>query len=270
MKIYAKKSLGQNFLTSQSALKKIIDSAELTAKDIVLEIGPGKGALTEKILEKAGKVIAIEKDSRLISFLQEKFPQKNTHLTARQEIKIIEGDALTFLPESENLKRGKYKIVANIPYYITGQFLRRYLSEVPSPKVMVLMLQKEVAERIVARNGKENLLSISVKTFGTPKLISVVKKGSFFPAPNVDSAILRIDINSDLGVRHPSQNLALLFDILHIGFGHKRKILAGNLAEKFGSREKIDEILKKLNLNPKTRAEDLKVEDWKRLAEKLK
>ncbi|MEK7113685.1 MAG: 16S rRNA (adenine(1518)-N(6)/adenine(1519)-N(6))-dimethyltransferase RsmA, partial [Patescibacteria group bacterium] len=180
----AKKSLGQNFLKSISALNKIVAAGELFPRDMVLEIGPGKGALTEKLLEKAGQVIAIEKDKVLFEFLSEKFKEeiKNKKLILRED-DILEFDASQFK---------KFKIIANIPYNITGAILKKFLTAENQPEMMVLMVQNEVAKRIVARDGRESLLSISVKAYGEPKIIEKVPARYFSPAPKVDSAVIAI------------------------------------------------------------------------------
>ena len=177
--MYAKKSLGQHFLKSERALSSIIESAKISPGETILEIGPGLGVLTEKLLDAGAKVIAVEKDDSLFVFLKEKFGEK---------INLIHEDILDF--DSNDL--GKYKIVANIPYNITGAILEKFLSADNQPESMVLLVQKEVAERIVARNNKESILSISVKAYGDPKYIEKVLAGSFVPAPNVDSAIILI------------------------------------------------------------------------------
>src|SRR3989344_3391353 len=164
-----KKFLGQNFLSNKNILEVMADAAELTKRDVVLEIGPGLGSLTEILAERAKKVIAVEKDRDLIPILRTKFADK-------QNVEIIEGDILTINPPLGGLAAKSYKIVANIPYYITSHFLRLFLSENNPPvggrpKLMVLMIQKEVAERIVAKDGKESLLSLSVKAYGKPEFI---------------------------------------------------------------------------------------------------
>lgn len=165
----AKKSLGQNFLKSIPALHKIIESGEISNSDIILEIGPGKGALTEKILEKAGLVVAVEKDKNLFDLLSEKFAE---HIKNKKLI-LVEADILDFEIE-KIIKNKNYKIIANIPYNITGAILKKFLTEKSQPSLMVLMVQNEVAQRIVARDKKESILSISVKAYGEPKIIMKV------------------------------------------------------------------------------------------------
>src|SRR3989339_1429944 len=166
-----KKSLGQNFLKSEKIAEEIVSAGEVGSDDIILEVGPGKGILTEKLLEKAKKVIAVEKDEQLAEFLKEKF--KNN-----PKLEIIRGDILKFSPMSRrDLDIGRYKIIANIPYYITSHLLRTFLESDYQPSLMVLMVQKEVAERIVG--AKESILSISVKAYGRPEIIRYVSAGNF-------------------------------------------------------------------------------------------
>ena len=263
MTIQAKKSLGQNFLKNDGVLQKIADAGELSTSDIVLEVGPGEGALTEKLLGKGCEVIAVEKDHRLISILQEKFAKE----ILNGNFKIFEGDILEDDAEKWGIDNGKFKIVANIPYYITGQFFRKFLSGKIKPTKMVILVQKEIAERIVARDGKESLLSISVKAYGEPKIVAKVSKGSFVPAPKVDSAVILIENISGEGFSN-GKNEEKFFEILKAGFAHKRKVLISNLKEYFDKNEKnISKIFDNLNLSQKIRAEDLKLEDWNKLSQ---
>ena len=251
-----KKSLGQNFLKSEKIAEEIVSAGEVGSDDIVLEVGPGKGILTEKLLEKAKKVIAVEKDEELAGFLRDKF--KNN-----PKLEIICGDILKFNPMSRfRLDIGRYKIIANIPYYITSRFLRTFLesdcsarhrkhelgSDVAGgqPSLMVLMVQKEVAERIVGK--KESILSISVKAYGRPEIIRNVPAGYFFPAPKVDSAVIKISGISkkffqDIGEKK-------FFEIVKKGFSQKRKILINNL-----KAQKDD--FTACNISEKARAENL-------------
>ncbi len=268
-----KKSLGQNFLQSKEILNKIIETANLKENDNVLEIGPGKGILTEKILEKVKKVIIIEKDTRLIEFLNEKFKKD----IKNKKLKIIEGDILDFDIKKDNFfkKSQKYKIVANIPYYITGQIIKKFLSAEKQPTEMVLMVQKEVAKRIVDK--KESLLSLSVKVYGEPKYIKTVKAKNFLPQPKVDSAILIIkDISKDF---FKSLNITTIklfekekffFNLIKAGFSHKRKILLNNLKTNWNfienlDKKEIEKVFIKTKIPLKSRAENLLKEDWKNL-----
>lgn len=260
--MFAKKSLGQNFLTSKKALREIIEASEVASKDTVLEIGPGKGVLTQKLLETGAKVIAVEKDERLIPFLEDLF----TDQIRNGQFILIAGD-ITEMSAHDILKgQTPFHVVANIPYYITGLIIRTFLEDVYQPKSMTLLVQKEVAERIIARDKKESLLSISVKIFGTPKLISIVKRGAFTPSPNVDSAIIHISNIS----KEKLQDITSVhfFEVLKIGFAHKRKQLFGNLAVKY-SKNTLTSVFENLSLSLKIRAEDLSLSDWISLSQRL-
>jgi len=267
--IPAKKSLGQNFLKSKVALAKMIEAGEVNEKDVVLEVGPGKGALTEKLLIAAKKVIAVEKDDRLISFLQEKFVGE----IKNNKLEIIHTDILDFNPTIYNLLPTKYKIIANIPYYITGVFLRKFLETENQPSKIVVMVQKEITDRIIARDSKENLLSLSVKAFGEPKKIMKVDKENFSPAPNVDSAILLINNISKKFFTENKINEKDFFQIIHAGFAHKRKMLLGNLKEWFKKEgkngENLSQIFTEIGLSEKIRAEDLPLQSWVPLIKKV-
>lgn len=242
----------------------IADVAQINPEEAVLEIGPGKGALTSKLLEKiteGGTVVAVEKDDLLIPVLQETFKKE----IAGGKLRLIHGDILEMTPEALDLP-ASYKLVANIPYYITGAILRMFLSSQNPPSNMVLMLQKEVARRIVARDGKESLLSLSVKAYGTPRYIDTVKAMYFSPKPNVDSAILLIE-NISKNFFH-SFSEEKFFDVIKAGFAHKRKILARNLESNF-EKEKIARAFTECDLSIKSRAEDISLAQWSALTEKL-
>lgn len=269
-KFTAKKSLGQNFLKSQKALAKMLEAGEVSDQDLVLEVGPGQGALTEKLLSKAKKVIAIEKDDRLITVLQDKFADE----IKKEKLLLISGDVLDFSTDIFN-KDGEtefssYKIIANIPYYITGQFLRKFLTADKQPTKIVVMVQKEIAQRIIANNlhkngeKKESLLSISVKAYGLPKLIMKVDKENFSPAPKVDSAILAISDISKGFFKENGVSENRFFEILHAGFAHKRKILISNLRQAFSDIDWKNKFLT-AGLETKIRAENLSLMDWKKI-----
>lgn len=260
----AKKSLGQNFLKSESALRMMCEAGDVNDKDIVVEIGPGKGALTEKLLERAFKVFAIEKDRDLIDILEEKFSKE----IKSKKLLLIKGDILDFDPEEYGLKEVKYKIVANIPYNITGAIIRRFLAETTQPKTMVLLVQKEVAMRIVASDKKESILSLSVKAYGQPKYMMKVGKRFFSPAPKVDSAIIAINNISLNNFSNSKTSEDLFFDIIKSGFAHKRKVLRKNL-ESILETEVIDEIFKNLNIDMKARAEDIPISKWLEVVQHL-
>lgn len=252
--IGAKKSLGQNFLKSQKALDTIIEVAKISKEDVVLEIGPGRGALTQELLNSGAKVIAIEKDDELFSFLQNYF----AHQIKSGQLKLIHDDVMEI--EVEKIVDTNYKIVANIPYNITGQIIRRFLTATKQPSQMVLMVQKEVAERIVARDDKESLLSMSIKVFGKPRYIQTVKAGSFEPRPKVDSAIISIENISRQKFEATKVSEQKFFEILRAGFAHKRKKLASNIKKLIPTDSLLPELRDK-------RAEDLQLEDWLSISE---
>ena len=244
MKVHKKKSLGQHFLHSAHYLNAVADAADIRKGDTVLEIGPGEGALTKVLLERGAKVVAIEKDSRLIPILDEKFKKNFT---------LIEADALEI--DVAKLKLKDFKVVGNIPYYITGALLRKFLSEKTQPSLLVFLMQKEVAERI-ARSTKESILSLSVKAYGTPAYVKTVPKGAFVPPPQVDSAILKV---ADVSRAHfaNAAHEAKFFELVKVGFGQKRKRLASNLKPILGE---------KAAALGNVRAEDVPLSEWLTLA----
>ena len=248
-----KKSLGQNFLKSEKVAEEIVSAGEVCPDDIVLEVGPGKGILTEKLLEKAKKVIAVEKDEELVYFLSQKFSEE----IKNEKLELISGDILHL----EAKLPSEYKIIANIPYYITSHLLRTFLESDCQPSLMVLMVQKEVAERIMGKNNKESLLSISVKAYGCPEIIRYAPAGYFSPAPKVDSAVIKISGISkkffqDIGEKK-------FFETVKKGFSQKRKMLINNL------KAKKDDFTA-CNIDEKARAENLSLEQWKCLTVNVK
>ena len=248
-----KKSLGQHFLRSSHYLSLIADAANVVKNDVVLEVGPGDGALTHVLLARGAKVLAIEKDKRLIEPLREKFSGK--------DFEVIEADALDF--DISRLK--KYKLVGNIPYYITGALLKKFLTASQQPSTLVFLVQKEVAERI-ARNKKESILSLSVKAYGEPLYIKTVPRGAFSPPPNVDSAILlvenisRTNFTLSTSLRANSKFEKRFFELVKAGFAHKRKLLASNLKPLLGKQH--PNILKYVGVSENARAEDVPLEKW--------
>jgi len=263
--IWAKKSLGQNFLTSKDIVSVIRDASDVNANDLVLEIGPGMGFLTETLVLFARKVIAVEKDVELARFLKDKFDGA----IKQNRLEIIERDILDFDPNILSFyKELNYKLVANIPYYITGAIIKKFLTAKYKPELMVLMIQKEVAQRIVAKDKKESVLSLSVKVFGKPKIVRSVSKKYFTPQPKVDSAVLLIENISNDFFKKIDENF--FFQILKAGFSHKRKFLLRNLTgADVASREKLEKIFKKLKISNKIRAENLCLKDWSKLCFEL-
>jgi 16S rRNA (adenine1518-N6/adenine1519-N6)-dimethyltransferase len=261
--LFAKKSLGQNFLISPGIVDRIVAAGEIRPGETVIEIGPGKGALTAALIRAGAKVKAIEKDDRLIPVLDQTFAAEK----ARGDFELFHDDVMELTPDKlANRIAGSYKVIANIPYYITGQIIRLFLSLPHKPENMVLMVQKEVANRIVARDGKESILSLSVKAYAIPELVVSVARGNFFPIPNVDSAVIKLS-----AIRNPFVDQAgeeRFFEIVKAGFAQKRKKLSSNLGA-IADKGSISAAFAELNITENERAEDLPLQTWLRLAQKL-
>lgn len=256
-----KKSLGQHFLTDAKIAERIAKEGALTKSDTVLEIGPGTGNLTVHLLATGAKVIAIEPDIRAIEELQARFPteiKEKRLMLSHNDVREVDFATL-------GLKNGHFKIVANIPYYISGLLFRLALSGSVKPSSVVFLVQKEVAERI-ARTKKESLLSLSVKTYGTPRYAFTVKRGSFAPQPKVDSAVIVIEDVSNTHLGSIPENA--FFELLHLGFGARRKQLMGLLKPAYGESSVL-EAFTALSIPQKTRGEDLDIDTWIRLAHAL-
>jgi len=258
------KHLGQNFLIDKNILKKITKTADLKPQDIVLEIGPGLGVLTQELAKKAKKVIAVEKDSRMCQALRENLKDFNN-------IEIINKDVLKFeiikLFKNLKLKIKNYKIVANLPFYITAPVIRKFLESENPPQEMVLMIQKEVAQRVCSQPPKMSILAVSVQFYAGAKIISYVSKKSFCPKPKVDAAIIKITPWDKPGL---SQNKEEFFKVVKAGFSQPRKQLINNLSKGLKlDKEQINKLLKKLNIQPNQRAETLSINNWLDLSKML-
>jgi 16S rRNA (adenine1518-N6/adenine1519-N6)-dimethyltransferase len=254
----ADKRLGQNFLIDKNALQKVVDASDIKSDDIVLEVGPGIGVLTQELAKKANKIIAVEKDKTMIEILKET-------LSEYKNIEIINADILKLDPKIYALN--PYKVVANIPYYLTSLLIRKFLESKNPPTKIILMLQKEVAQRICAKPGKMSLLSVSVQFYAEPKIVSYISKNCFWPAPKVDSAIIKIIPRSQTsrptgGLTSPDS----FFKVVKAGFSQPRKQLLGNLAKMLKlDKKEVEAWLSKNNIKPTQRAETLSVEDWQNL-----
>jgi 16S rRNA (adenine1518-N6/adenine1519-N6)-dimethyltransferase len=247
-----RKGLGQHFLVDGEVLSLIVATAELKPDDMVVEVGPGLGILTRELAQKAGGVVAIELDDGLAALL------KKT-LAAYQNVTIINGDVLKIEPK-ELTKGRDYKVVANLPYYITSPVLRHFLEASAKPRTMVVMVQKEVARAIAARPGDMSLLSVSVQFYGEPKIISIVPPESFYPAPEVNSAIVKIGVYPKPKVDVDEKGF---FDIVRAGFAAPRKQLANSLAKGLGGEKaEVLPFLQKASIDPSRRAETLSIEEW--------
>ena len=253
--------LGQHFLTGTWAAAKLAEVALPAPDTLAVEIGPGKGALTKELLRAGARVVAIEKDTSLVPILENTFQEE----LASGRLTLITGDVRDIVP-GDATQGEPYVLAANIPYYITGEIIRAYLTASHQPFRAALLVQKAVAERVVARDGKESILSLSVKVFGNPHIAAKVSKGNFSPPPSVDSAILVIDDISRARLQGASEKL--FFETVRTGFSSKRKLLAGNLAKRWG-REQTAGALDASGIAPGARAEDVPLDAWIRLTNTL-
>src|SRR3989344_2870495 len=262
--------LGQHFLTGLWAAHSLAEAVNVKPGEIILEIGPGKGALTRELVATGGRVLAIEKDEALVRGLSDTFAAE----IQSGALRVVTDDVRDFDPRSWKLEAGSYVIAANIPYYITGEIIRQFLETETQPRAMALLIQKEVADRIIARDKKESILSLSVKAYGTPKIIAKVSRGNFSPPPNVDSAILLIEnisknfftLNNVEGFGDLDEKIFL--KVVKAGFASKRKFLANNLAAAFG-KERVLQAFEVCGLSAKVRAEDVPLEKWRALSKTL-
>lgn len=270
--------LGQHLLTSRDIARAVVAAGDVRPGDTVLEVGPGKGMLTRELLDAGGRIIAIEKDPAFANVLKETFA-KEIH---DSRFTMYEGDIRdAAILKSLFLNLKSYKLIANIPYYITGELLRLFLTAPVQPSAVALLVQKEVAERIAGKGKrgrgkvKESLLSLSVKVYGAPRYVRTVKAGSFNPPPSVDSAILAITNisreNFAGGRGSAPRREETFFELLHVGFGQKRKTLLGNLKRGWRAvgAERLEKAWEELGLAKDVRAEDVPLEKWLELASKL-
>jgi 16S rRNA (adenine1518-N6/adenine1519-N6)-dimethyltransferase len=263
------KGFGQNFLISENILKKIVEAANVNPEDIILEIGPGIGTLTQELAKKAKKVIAVEKDKKMVEILKET-------LVDFKNVEVLEGDALKLNPKNYKPRTNNYKLIANLPYNITSPVIRKFLEAKNPPIEMVLMVQKEVAQRICVKppakgevrpKGRPsmNLLAVSVQFYSEPKILFYVSKNNFWPRPKVDGAILRI---SRIRTNLPRIDTNLFFKIVKAGFSQPRKQILNNLSKVLKlEKEKTKYWLERNNIAYNQRAETLGMEDWIKLTQ---
>jgi 16S rRNA (adenine1518-N6/adenine1519-N6)-dimethyltransferase len=270
-----KKSLGQNFLVDASHLDRIVAAADLQPTDVVLEIGPGLGTLTRRLAAQAGHVVAVELDNRLIELLRGDFAAEPHVHIVHNDILEVDPPALLAqelaLPPQDAGGTGhnfRYKVVANLPYYITSLALRHILEAAPPPTLAVVMVQKEVAERICAQPGDLSLLAVSVQFYATPRIVQRVPAGAFYPPPKVDSAVLRLDVRPEPAVTTVSPEV--FFRVVRAGFGQKRKQLANSLSAGLElSKSTVQEALDAAGIDPRRRAETLTLDEWGMLCQAL-
>jgi 16S rRNA (adenine1518-N6/adenine1519-N6)-dimethyltransferase len=252
------KRLGQNFLVDESALQRVVQAAEVTEEDAVLEVGPGLGNLTRHLADLARLVIAVEIDARFIPALKEVLlPFKN--------IRIVQGDILSLNPTELIMERADatsgYLVVANIPYYITSALFRHLLEANKKPDRMVLTVQREVAERICAAPGDMSLLALSVQVYGQPKVAATIPAGAFYPPPKVDSAVVRVELYPEPQI--PASELPAFFRLVKAGFSQKRKTLRNALSGVMRWETSLTaQILQAASIDPMRRAETLSLEEW--------
>ncbi|MCL4861723.1 MAG: ribosomal RNA small subunit methyltransferase A [Caldilineaceae bacterium] len=268
-----KKSLAQNFLVDETHRDRIIAAADLTPADTVLEIGPGRGVLTERLAQQAGRVVAVELDDRLIEPLRQQF-------AGQPHVAIVHGDILALDPV-ELIDDGRwtiddgpsddpksYKVVANLPYYITSAVLRHLLEARVRPTLAVVMVQKEVAERICAAPGAMSLLAVSVQFYAAPRIVDRVPAGAFRPQPKVDSAVLRLDVRPQPAVTDVPP--ADFFRVVRAGFSQKRKQLRNTLSAGLLLPKAVaDGALQAAGIDPTRRAETLALAEWAALCRAL-
>jgi 16S rRNA (adenine1518-N6/adenine1519-N6)-dimethyltransferase len=256
--LHARKGLGQHFLVDGAYLKYISQAAKLSENDLVIEVGPGLGVLTRSLAQQAGHVIAIEKDEHLSVLLKD-------NLKTYSNITIINQDILKVdLPLVLNEYFGNtvpgYKVVANLPYYITSPVLRFFLEAKIKPQNLVVMVQKEVARQITAKPGEMSLLSVSIQLYGEPRIIKYVPAWAFYPSPEVDSAILKINVFPKPAV---DVDIKSFFKLVHAGFSAARKQIANPLSHGLNlPKEDILGMLHKAAIDPRRRAETLSIEEW--------
>ncbi len=251
------KKLGQNFLIDKSAAKKLIQAADFKKQDIVLEIGPGIGTLTQEIASEVKKIIAVEKDEKMCQILRETLKDFNN-------IEIINADILFYKPPTIN-----YKLISNLPFYLTAVVIRKFLEEKKVPKEMILIVQKEVGQRITSKPPHMNLLAVSVQFYAESKIIDYISKKSFWPQPEVDAAIIKLSGCARGETR--KVNPGRFFKIVKAGFSHPRKTILNNFKKELKlEKEEIQEWLAKNNINSSQRPESLSLQDWLNLTKTLK
>lgn len=251
--------LGQHFLNNTDIVDRIVSSADIEPTDIVLEIGPGEGILTEKLCQKAHKVITIELDTKLENVLKEKFEEQ-------KNLEIIFDDILKInLPQLLKDRRiEEYKLVANIPYYITSKIIRLFLETTHQPEALILMIQKEVAQRITAPVGAMSKLSASVQYYAQAEILFDVTRDNFNPPPEVDSSVIKI-FNLKKANKEEDKKV---FRVLKAGFCARRKTLINNLSNSFHlDKKEIEKNILSANLSPNVRAQELSISDWKKLSQ---
>jgi 16S rRNA (adenine1518-N6/adenine1519-N6)-dimethyltransferase len=259
-----KKGLGQNFLVSEGALRRIVAAADLEPGDVVLEVGPGLGTLTRLLAQQAKRVMAVELDQRLVEILSQT-------LADFPNVKVVQGDILEMEPGGSGGLSGlapNYKVVANLPYYITSAVLRYLLTAKVKPQLIVVTVQREVAQRMIASPGQMSLLSVSVQFYGRPRIVARIPAGAFYPVPKVNSAVVRIDLDESPTVA--VADVDRFFEVVRAGFGQKRKQLRNALAQGLSlPASTVVEALRCAEVDEKRRAQTLSLEEWARVTQEM-
>ena len=267
--IQPSKGLGQNFLIDETVADRIVEASDLAPDDVVLEVGPGTGLLTRRLADRVAQLVAVEIDRKLVKLLAET-------LGGRDNVRVVQGDILQIdfvaelmavlgLQEAASLS---YKVVADLPYYITSAVLRRLLSARVRAKQLTLMVQREVAERILSGPGSLSLLAISVQVYGHPELVCRVPASAFYPQPKVESALLRVRLHDS--PRVPEADLPRFFRVARAAFGQKRKQLHNSLTHNLHlPRERVLAALAEAGIDSRRRPQTLTIEEWSTLAHRL-
>lgn len=251
---YPKKQFGQNFLFDQNSVKKILDAAQVQADDVIVEVGPGVGNLTQELAKTASRVIAVENDRSMLAILGNLFCKS-------PNVNIIDADILKF--DFSQLPKN-YKVVANLPFYLAAPAIRKFLESTRPPESLALIVQKEVAQRIAAKPPQMSLLAVSVQFYAQAEIVSYINKGSFWPAPRVDSAIIKITPRK---IGQTKDSVDNFFRVVRAGFSHPRKQLANNIAGGLGlDRGAAERLLGTSDIDKTRRAETLEINEWKTLA----
>lgn len=247
------KDLGQHFLTDKNVLEKMIETADLGKNDVVVEVGPGIGIMTKELAKRAKKVHAIEIDPKIAEIL-------STVCIQYPNLKIVRGDIRDFNPKGI----GKYKVVANLPYYITSHIIKKFLEEKNKPETITVLIQREVAERICAKPGRMSVLAVAIQFYGIPEIKELVSPLAFFPSPKVYSAILKIRVFKE--PLFEDVDTKVFFRLVKAGFGEKRKMLSNSMSGGLGiEKELAEKLLKGAGVEPMLRAERLTLDDWRRI-----
>lgn len=267
--ITANKKLGQNFLIRDEAVNGIIEASNINKEDLIIEIGPGLGTLTKPLLENAGKVICIELDNRMLEILEDRFKLYNNFEVINEDVLKVDLNKLIKKNKIGEIKT--VKVVANLPYYITTPIVMKLLEDRLDIESITVMVQKEVAQRLTAKSGEKfsGAITYAINYYTNPKSVLEVDKTSFIPEPEVDSTVIKLDVLKEPTVKPVNEEL--MFKVIKAAFMQKRKTLLNGLSNSnlFGTKEEIEKVLNKLNINPGIRGEKLSLQDYANIADEM-